>query len=340
METRHDTTMKLPYAFSANNTTLWMFNNYLTSIPNDISCIAEVKHLYISRNKIESLAGIEKLTSLECVMVSQNKLTSLAPLLHLTNLTYLDADYNNIGSICNITIECPTSLKKIDMDGCHLHEVVPFEKFVNLSVLSLSGNMLTSTFGLGSLVNLTRLNISNNRITKIQLDGLVNLNALNVGRNKLESIQGAFETLTNLEYLHLHYNEITSIHHDLKPLSKLKLLDLTSNKIEIIDGLDKMTTLVNLDISYNPIKVINYLCLSDSLDFSRDLYIYRTKEKKKWCLDFKKKFEGYRLYNMVWNCYVNHYLIKPDHPFLQRRMEKAYCQMMADRVRLKEIYDK
>lgn len=112
----------------------------------------------------------------------------------------------------------------------------------NLDTLYLSDNQLTSVTVPGALTNLATLDLNNNKLTSITLPGtLTNMSTLHLAGNMLASV-ALPATLTNLEWVELQDNRLTSITIP-ATLVNLFLLDLGTNKLTSITI---PSTLVNL----------------------------------------------------------------------------------------------
>ena len=118
------------------------------------------------------------------------------------------------------------------------------DTYLNLYKLDLGRNRITKIEGLDKLTKLDRLNLYFNQITKIEgLDNLTKLNILTIGENEITKIEG-LDKLINLKRLDLDYNKITKI-EGLDKLINLRELDLEGNHIKEIKGLDN---LINLEL--------------------------------------------------------------------------------------------
>uniref|UniRef100_A0A8C5LQK0 Toll-like receptor 3 n=1 Tax=Leptobrachium leishanense TaxID=445787 RepID=A0A8C5LQK0_9ANUR len=117
-----------------------------------------------------------------------------------------------------------------------------------------------------SLTTLKRLNLQHNEFTKISEKYFLsckNLNDLRLNYNGINAINGnPFENLENLSVLDMSHNKLTSTFLGDRPqMPNLKELLLFSNKIielkEEAATFLQNTSLQKLDLSSNPIKVIN-----------------------------------------------------------------------------------
>ncbi|MEG3945980.1 leucine-rich repeat domain-containing protein, partial [Microcoleus sp. w2-18aC4] len=128
----------------------------------------------------------------------------------------------------------------------------------NLTTLDLWRNQITDISFLGSLTNLTTLSLENNKITDISFLGLLtNLTTLDLCRNKIADIS-FLGLLTNLTTLNLDSNGITDISF-LGSLTNLTTLNLYHNQITDISALRKLTNLTTLHLGGNQITDISAL---------------------------------------------------------------------------------
>ncbi|MEG3923501.1 leucine-rich repeat domain-containing protein [Microcoleus sp. T3B2] len=130
-------------------------------------------------------------------------------------------------------------------------------------------NQITDISILGSLTNLTTLNLYHNQITDISaLRKLTNLTTLNLGDNEISDIS-SLGSLTNLTTVDLNDNKITDI-SILGSLTNLTTLSLRSNKITDISILGSLTNLTTLNLCSNKITDISIL---GSLTNLTELYL-------------------------------------------------------------------
>lgn len=170
-----------------------------------ISDTEDVKSLVIPStyaDEIKSLAGIEKLTSIQ-------ELECHAPLL------------------TEISLKNNKALKRIDLSGCALTTITMPEAASKLMEIDLSGNALTK-LKLQKYSNLETLNISDNKIAT--LEGLSNdtsFTTFDCSNNQFTELD-----LTNvpvLEELYCGGNKLKTL--DVYKNIKLKVLDCSDNKI-------------------------------------------------------------------------------------------------------------
>ena len=145
----------------------------------DSACIADCARNHLSR-----------------LNLSHNKMTRFYFLISLTRLTELDLSFN-----------------EIDKNSLH---VCKFASLTNLSKLNLQNNKIsTITPNILNIPQLKELDLSNNRIKMINLEGLANLKVLNLSNNSLKSVSATtFSSLPLLTNLNLTDNPIREVHTD------------------------------------------------------------------------------------------------------------------------------
>ena len=123
---------------------------------------------------------------------------------------------------------------------------------VNLQKLGLRGNEISKIEGLGNLVNLREIKLRGNKISKIEgLDALVNLQKLGLSNNNISKMEG-LGNLVNLREIKLRGNKISKM-EGLGNLENLRELWLWGNKISKIENLDALVNLQKLGLSNNNI---------------------------------------------------------------------------------------
>lgn len=206
-------------------------------------------HLDLSENPLKELneAVFNSLDSLEELILRKCNLTTLVPnlLIHQTHLKLLDLSENKLINVDWAPIFGNTPrLETLNLRKTNLRNL-PDDVFVNntfLRFLTLSDNELSdldigTTLG-QNLVNLHSLDLSNCNLTG-PLD------------------EYSFENATSLKVLNLAHNHLTS--HDLmialRPLKKLTNLSLRNCSLSRLPEniFDKLTTLKELDLSWNPL---------------------------------------------------------------------------------------
>jgi len=160
---------------------------------------------------IQNLSGLETATKLTNLDVSFNQVTNLSPIMGLTNLTQLHAGWNPLTDCTPLA--GMTNLTYLDMNSAQLTNLAPLGGLRKLALLVVPWNHILDASPVASLTNLYWLDIGGNR---------------SVSGNASISNVTALVGLKHLQWLSLYYLLVS----DLSPLTGL-------------------TTLTNLDVSWN-----------------------------------------------------------------------------------------
>ncbi|XP_050671038.1 leucine-rich repeat-containing G-protein coupled receptor 5-like [Leptidea sinapis] len=187
-------------------------------------------------------------------------------------------------------IEKFTELEILDLSGNRLSQAPPsyLEDISSLKVLNLSNNNYDSWLYNDAKFNFKKLDLSKNKINKIEDDAFANvmkLSFLDLSENRLYDIQpGIFSQASSLNTLilsrnyfskvpkfesqslrnlHLSNCQIMTLEQDsLAALNSLLVIDLSMNQLERIPDSLASATLQELDFSYNEIFELTDLTFS------------------------------------------------------------------------------
>jgi len=190
-------------------------------------------------------------TGLEWNGTSGLKITLIAGLDHLKNLEYVSFRSGFIRKPSGLE-HCNKTMKVLELYENRLRTLEGVQTLTLLETLDISYNRLGKMEAkfLTPLTNLTKLYIAENKLAEIDAEALrplVHLEVLDLGGNNLRKIQG-LETLVNLRELWLGKNKIVKI-EGLDTLRSLVRLSIQSNRITKIENLDKLVTLEELYLS-------------------------------------------------------------------------------------------
>lgn len=190
--------------------------------------------------KIANLKGIEAFEELVSLSAGNNLLTeiNLAANQKLTSL-HLEANY-----LQTLDISRNKQLKEINLILNNLTEIKGLNNADQLKTLNLSWNLLESLSV--NLQGLEGLNVENNKLKVLDVQGCTSLGTMIAKLNDLESLN--LSTNTNLKYVTLSANQLKEL--DLTNNISLEKLWLSSNSLEGLD-VRNLNGLNLLDISKN-----------------------------------------------------------------------------------------
>lgn len=225
--------------------TLDMSYNEISNLPdNGLSSLRALQKLYLQNNRISNVAdrAFVGLSDLQLLNLSTNALTALPPEMFQSSRDIKHIYLNNN----TLSVLAPGLLEGLDQ----------------LQILDLSVNELTSEWinrdTFSGLVRLIVLNLSHNRVTKIDsllFQDLNSLQFLSLEHNNVARIaDGAFSNLKNLHSLSLAHNHIIEV--DSSHFSNLYVLNqlfLDGNRITKVDvrSFENITKLHDLGLSGN-----------------------------------------------------------------------------------------
>ena len=215
----------------------------------DLSFVGELEHIQsinLKGNNIVSLDGLQKATTLKEVILDNNYISDLEVLGQMEQLESLSLANNNISVL-------PDNLCNMD----------------NLLYLNLSGNRLVDIAGLNGLINLIKLDISANKLSKrIYMNNMPKLQNLNLSNNAFVEMDTLGE-LPQLEELDISDNYLSDLAF-LEQYPRLKEIDLSYNEFGSLDGILKCNELEYLNIQGTKITDVTYL---QELEYFNSIYV-------------------------------------------------------------------
>ena len=237
----------------------------ITKIPQAIGELKNLKHLFLSNNRISAIPPeIYSLTNLETLDLANNRIAEpLSPqLANLTKLEVLSLWGNSItGTIIPAITQMP-ALVNVDISYNNLTGTLPAElaNLPKLIFFAASNNQLSGTLppALSGSPNLKALILWNNNFSgsiPASYGSFLQLTLLDLAGNDLTgTIPSSLGTLSTLKELSLRANQLTgTIPSSLSNLTNLEILDLHSNTLSggIPSGLSSLINMKKLDLSDN-----------------------------------------------------------------------------------------
>lgn len=234
--------------------------------------------LYLQRNDIKTLSGIEKASQLAVLDISNNRLDCLPKTFgQLQNLVTLNLSGNGLHELPE-SIASLSQLKTLDC-SCNKIRALPSSlgNIIQLTSLDVSTNHLTSLpESIGFLPQLEDLRVRSNQLTSLpeSFAQLNRLNSLLLRHNKFTDVPEQLSNMTNLQSLNMRENMIGHMDRAINPLKylildqnclqqidvgilqcpNLQYLSLKSNNIvEVTGGVSRLTNIRSLNLSNNAI---------------------------------------------------------------------------------------
>lgn len=238
----------------------------LSNVQEDLS---ELTCTSCDLEEIDSLFNGMKKKVRFLISFADNKLqklpTSLDVLENMDTLQELDLSGNDI-SIYILKKEYFQSMKNLKLLNLSRNRNITSLDYLvfeglTLMHLNMSNVSLQKLNRLGNPY-LTNIDFSNNLISNINpntFNGLGDLWYLDISNNKISNLEGLiFQSLKKLTELCLQNNLIESISENtFTGLTSLKILDLSYNLLQSLSGLNKLTSLQQLYLQGNNIKLLD-----------------------------------------------------------------------------------
>ena len=140
-------------------TWLCLSANALQHIPSTLSQLCNLKHLFISNNKIQRIENLDNCKQLESIDLRHNQLQEISGISHLSRLSSLSVSANNISDISleNFPPECGlVFLGLYGNDIADFHKIILIvERMSNLSKLFIGANPFCNSLPLKSTFNVS-----------------------------------------------------------------------------------------------------------------------------------------------------------------------------------------
>ena len=285
---------------------LYLDNNFLNEIPNNLKNLKNLKSLKLSNNKFKKLPqSLCNLKNLQYLDLSNNNVSIISDSIGIfTRLEYLNLSDNNVekipenlGLINNLCVLDLSEKSRLDFNTfCYAFK--DYTKSVILSTensdeiydkkklfVKISGIEINQSVELGIIQNLEVLNLSNNQVSQLpsNIGELKNLKVLNLSNNQVSQLPSNIGELKNLEVLNLSNNQVSQLPSTIRELKNLKYLDLTGNHniaisqiCEIFKNYHKNIGITTINKGYNTgnlllIKISNQAKISPEISLPNKL---------------------------------------------------------------------
>ncbi|KAL5220440.1 hypothetical protein ABZP36_025153 [Zizania latifolia] len=240
------------------------YNNLTGPVPRELFALQNLTKLLLLSNDLSGFIPPEigNCTNLYRLRLNGNRLSGTIPaeIGNLKNLNFLDLGSNHLSGPLPAALSGCNNLEFMDLHSNALSGTLPDELPRSLQFVDISDNRLTGLLGpgIGSLPELTKLNLGKNRMSggiPPQLGSCEKLQLLDLGDNALSGgIPPELGMLPSLEIsLNLSCNRLSGeIPSQFGGLDKLGCLDVSYNQLSgSLAPLARLENLVTLNISYN-----------------------------------------------------------------------------------------
>lgn len=253
---------------------IYLDNNEISNIhPDAFSKLPHLRDLYLQGNQLKNIYAnwfLESTNSLRTLDLSDNIITYIeSKTFSLLPVNYIFLKNNSISRIDAEAFDQLENLFELDLSYNKLKKIQPgwFHKST-IDYLDISNNQVT-TIETNAFISLpvTHIFLQNNNIANINTQAFSNLqrlNLLNISGNRLQRLDLTWfvNSTTKLRDLFLDNNQIETIEpHSLSQFPKLMVLNLTNNRIQLIsENAFGSSSLVNiLDVSKNNLTDIKFV---------------------------------------------------------------------------------
>lgn len=174
----------------------------------DLQWFENLESVWLFRCGVQSLSGVERLTSLKELRVSGNEITDIGPVSGLTSLVYFSCAGNPISDYSPVRNLTDLEELQIGDNGFLYTDIDVLSGLTKLTSLYAPWCGIEDISALGNLTELEYLNLFHNRIEDISALGqLVKLNYMELGLNQITDITPLYG-LNALTDINLRDNEI------------------------------------------------------------------------------------------------------------------------------------
>ncbi|XP_041128819.1 osteomodulin-like [Polyodon spathula] len=256
-----------PFAMHCDNRNLKIIPN----VPHHI------RHLYLQFNSIEAVreSSFFNATSLTEINLSHNKIKSSAVdrdvFVKMKNLLKLHLEHNNLETV---PAPLPSTLQRLSVGFNQISKLSAdaLQNLLNLTMLDLCNNKLTDSAFKGKILlrmkSLMQINLCNNKLKSMPTDLPASLMQLSLENNFISSIPVEyFKKTPNLMALRLSYNKLQEVPYKVFNLSSLMELNLGFNKLTKAFFIPR--SLEHLYLNHNEFVDLNVSLMCPSIDYAK-----------------------------------------------------------------------
>ena len=235
-------------------TTLECYCNELDHM-DSLAGLTQLTRLDCQDNYLCELGGLGVLTTLVSLTCSCNAFDDLTEVASMTRLTHLECNHNYLKNLL-----MPRSIVGvIDCSYNCIEEILFPDAPMEMETFRCDGNRLRQLVIPASVIISEFLTCCDNQLTSIQLLAPVHPRVIYARRNKLTSLRDLSpDVASTCKRLYVDGNRFGTL--DILPtFKKMVTLSCARCKLSSLHGVERLTALVELDVSHNSIEHLNGL---------------------------------------------------------------------------------
>lgn len=229
---------------------LYLSDNYITDL-SPLSGLQKLKTLDLGNNNISRLLDISSLKKLQYLNISDNLVNELPIIFSdFSELLYLDISGNNISSLSVVKNIKKIQYLNISDNKISSGDLNDLRNLSGLLELYATNCSLTNVTGINS-TSIQVLDISNNKISRLQETSYPKLQVLNANENDISDLS-SLQNSNQLRKLYLNYNPLVEI-ASIKNITSIKELHMSccNLKDSDMDIIKRFSNLETLNVSFN-----------------------------------------------------------------------------------------
>jgi Leucine-rich repeat (LRR) protein len=244
----------------ANLKALFLGDNQFLELPPSVLRALQLAELYLHDNSLKSLPPeFSNLKNIRALTLGRNEFRSFpSEVINLHKLRRLNLESNQIQYVPE-EIRRLGNLRSLELEFCGLTALPQgISQLTHLETLDLYGNELSILPPeISKLTALRRLSLSRNRFVTLpsSVYQLHSLKSLQVSSNQLSGLSPEIRQLSQLDSIEVQDNLLTNLPAEVGDLGQLRELNLENNTLNTLpQGLGRLSDTVEINLENNPLK--------------------------------------------------------------------------------------
>lgn len=212
---------------------------------SDFESKSDITSFQIAYAPLASAEGLEYLPALKSLALRGTKIKDMRFLGNLPKLTQLDLSENEFSDVS--PLEAQQNLSSLHLSSSKLQNIDVLENFKGLQDLDLSYNNISNLAALRNARLLNTFAATGNAISNADgIAGAIGMTYLNLSQNPLQGNLSFVDKMENLNYLALSKTGISDATR-FPALTKLTTLDVSDNPVSVVDNMVYLENLETID---------------------------------------------------------------------------------------------